>query len=226
MNTGAMLFGLLDWTVRKRGSALVRFASKLFKPTTGALPILPDMSGLEYAFLHSLMRQHRDATYIEYGCGGSTLLADRFFREIIAFDTDTRWCDRMNAQLRHGRVHYIDVGETGDWGTPKEMTEENAQKIAACFRGPGLQARASNKLFVLIDGRCRVLTACHVFQYVKKGDIVLVHDFVDRREYYDILQMYDLRHVCGRLALLQRNNSDACKLAAKSLAAAFRCDFR
>jgi hypothetical protein len=226
MNKSAILLGLLDWSIRKRSNAMARVMCRLFKSTTSTLGILPAMSAQEYAFLHSLMRLHRDSTYIEYGSGGSTLLADRYFNRIIAFETDVRWCNRINAQLHHGRVQHVDVGETGDFGNPREMTAEKASRIAGCYQGQAQQGRTSSKLFVLIDGRCRVLTSCFVFQYVKDGDIVLLHDFINRREYYDILQMYDLCYVCGTLALLKPTNSYAGRLAATSLAAAYQSDFR
>lgn len=154
-------------------------------------------------------------------------MADRFFKTIISADTDMRWCDKINTHLKNGLVRHINVGETGTWGSPKEMSEENASLIAEIHQDTLVEAKkTSNRLLILIDGRCRVLCACKIFRHLKDGDLVLVHDFTTRREYYDVLKMYDILSVCGSLVLLKKNDSAECALAAESMENFHKCDFR
>ena len=225
MNRFAIPIALLGWSIRKLAIRMYAYMPEFCKSKVGALAILPAMSGLEYAFLRALMRQNKDCIYIEYGCGGSTLLADKYFSNIISADTDMEWCDRINTHLKNGQVRHIDVGETSDWGAPIEMSELNARKIAQIHQNVLLEAKSHHaRRFILIDGRCRVFTACSIFPHITDGDIVLLHDFTTRREYYDILQMYDLAIVYGNLALLRKHNAPACML--HNIADSYRCDFR
>ena len=223
----AILSGMLDWYLRKQAGGWIASLPAMIGPKWLMRPILPCMSGLEYAFFRALVRRHKDCIYLEYGCGGSTVLADRYFAEIHSADTDLRWCGQINSRLKHGRVSHVEVGETGDWGAPRDVSEQNARKIAAVHQHLLADAAAANsRKFILIDGRCRVLTGCAVFPHITAGDIVLVHDFTSRREYYDLLQMYDLSMIFGSLALLTKNPSPASQVACHQLAHDHRCDFR
>lgn len=227
INHPAILSGMLAWRMRQLAGRLVASLPVFLRPKGISRPILPCMSGLEYAFFRALARRRKDCIYLEYGCGGSTLLADGCFARIHSSDTDKRWCGQINSRLKHGMVCHVDVGETGEWGAPRDMSEQNARKIAQVHQNVLAEAESGNPgKFILIDGRCRVLTACAIFPHVTDGDIVLVHDFTTRREYYDMLQMYDLSLVYGSLALLTKNHSPESQLACQQLAHAHRCDFR
>jgi hypothetical protein len=227
MDKIAIITGLLDWGLRKFIIKVAAFAPCKFLINENQLPILPAMSAWEYVFLREIMRKHSNYAYIEYGCGGSTVLADRYFSYVNSADTDARWCNRINKVLRNGNVRHIEVGELGEWGSPMVLSAENATKIAGIHQDTlkHIKARGDRVLF-LIDGRCRVLTACIIFQYLQDCDLVLIHDFSIRNEYYCILQVYDIVSVRGNLALLRKNSSPDCAAYALKLIESHISDFR
>jgi hypothetical protein len=187
---------------------------------------MPAMSPFEYAFIHSLMRLNRDRAYLEYGSGGSTILADRFFDKIYSADTDVLWCEKINQCIKHGVVRCVDVGEVSEWGYPKELSEQKARQIVTVHDADIAALRKGNaNFFVFLDGRCRVLTASLLHSQLTEDDLVLMHDFTCRRIYYDVLKIYDIVTVCGSLVLLKKHNAENCIRSARSLAEEHRCDF-
>ena len=83
----------------------------------------PRMSSAEIGVFVDLMRETN--CYLEYGAGGSTILAVKSpARQIVSVETDTNWIDRLKkneliAPALGNTFRHIDVGPVGEWGVPR-----------------------------------------------------------------------------------------------------------
>ncbi len=67
----------------------------------------------------------KSSCYLEFGCGGSTVYACREAKvaTVISVDTDANWIEKIRTETSGCAsklyINHIDLGEVGDWGTPK-----------------------------------------------------------------------------------------------------------
>ena len=160
----------------------------------------------ERAFLINNVKDSQ--RYIEFGAGGSTflLLSSTDIPEIISVESDGDWLNELrkypiisdNENKRLKFLH-IDIGQTGRWGYPLEKDKKE------------LFPRYSSKVFescegfdaVFIDGRFRVACALQTALHCNSKTVVLMHDFPNRREYYCILEFFELMEQVDKMVLLK-----------------------
>jgi hypothetical protein len=121
------------------------------------------------------------ANYLEFGCGGSTLLAARAGVRAISVEADPDWLlqvaadETISRAVEAGRLtlHYADIGPVGRWSRPKSTTPRAAwarywlSVWSAVEEAPDL---------VLVDGRFRA--ACAIVSLMASPTaLVLVHDY-------------------------------------------------
>ncbi len=57
---------------------------------------------------------------LEFGCGGSTLVAARQVRRIVSVDSDPVWLGKVQAEVTREVVEFTpfhaDIGPVGEWG--------------------------------------------------------------------------------------------------------------
>lgn len=158
---------------------------------------LPELEGQAVRRYYSAAR-----TILEYGSGGSTVLAARAGRSIISVESDRDWAERLSAHLapisRKARVHYVDVGLTGAWGTPKNAQgHRNFHAYAlsvwdrADFNAPDV---------VLIDGRFRASCLVAIRLRATRPTTVLFDDYLNRTHYHGVEALADLEEMIGRMA--------------------------
>lgn len=134
--------------------------------------------------------------YVEFGSGASTVLAAGLVKEdVIAFDSSQAWLERVAASCRERqtylspRLTFIDIGETKDWGFPKDETARDRwpHYHGSMWDDPSM----SRGDLYLIDGRFRV--ACFAQALLHAGDAAFIafHDFASRGHYGDA-------HLIGR----------------------------
>jgi len=123
-------------------------------------------------------------TYVEYGSGGSTVLAANFCAQVTTVDTSRDWLDKVKAAVGEGdaqiNLQFADLGPTREWGFPNI---ENPQKFES-------YSCANDKFvpdadFILIDGRFRVACFARVCELGFRGPIA-VHDYTPRPWYFAI----------------------------------------
>lgn len=133
-------------------------------------------------------------SYLEFGSGNSTRMAaalqhlqritvvesdDRFFQTEVASDPAVR-----NA-WESGRLsyHYINVGETGEWGYPVtgDRIDFWQEYHAEVFR------RETDYDLVLVDGRFRIACILQTCLKCPRKTRILVHDFFNRPAYFTVL---------------------------------------
>ena len=150
------------------------------------------------------LRKYYEAaqSILEYGSGGSTVVAARAGCRVTAVESDKAWADNLAAELvgisDAARVHHVDIGPTRSWGKPRSaLAHERFHTYALSvwdrpdFQDPDL---------VLIDGRFRAACLAAVKMRARRPTTVLFDDYVDRRYYHAVENLAVKEEVVGRLA--------------------------
>ncbi|MFN3724014.1 MAG: hypothetical protein ACK4VZ_13305 [Paracoccaceae bacterium] len=141
---------------------------------------------------------------LEYGSGGSTVMAAEMGKTVISVESDAEWLAGMRDWFASHPpkaevvLHHADIGPTGKWGMP------TGQKAFRKFPGYALDIwdhpRFRHPDLVLIDGRfrpaCLLATAMRISRPVK----VLFDDYADRDAYHAIEAMFRPVTLHGRMA--------------------------
>lgn len=154
----------------------------------------------ELAYLTTTYGEAR--TILEYGSGGSTLLAARSGARVISVESDKDWAEGLAEALRpvsdKAQVHHVDIGPTGDWGRPRGSSG------AARYHRYALSVWDRPDLgepdLVLIDGRFRAACLAAVLLRAKRPTTVLFDDYVARKYYHGVEKLARKEEVVGRMA--------------------------
>jgi len=151
----------------------------------------------------------RSAHYLEYGSGGSTLLAMSLGTALIqSVESDRQWLEQIEKARQAlsprfaGRhlAHWIDIGPTGDWGYP--LTNECHQNYWRYPAQPWFEPTLdSTPDLVLIDGRFR--TACFFLTvlHAQPGTTILFDDYQERPHYHVVESVMRPTRVMDRMAI-------------------------
>ena len=150
-------------------------------------------------------RYQAASAILEYGSGGSTILAAEYGKLCLSVESDPQWTKLLNERLSErfegrpsAKVFHVDIGPTKDWGYPK-----NAQKWEQFWRYP-LAVWDSPALhqpdLVLIDGRMRTACFAAVMMNIKKETTVLLDDYTNRIFYHGVEQYVEPDLFVGRMA--------------------------
>lgn len=153
-------------------------------------------------------------TYMEYGLGGSTMLAATRCRQIIGVETDRRFVAALRRRLdrpglaRSTLIH-ADIGPVGWLGMPVDPwpSRRNIRGWANHAQAPWRAARrlGVRPQLVLIDGRFRAASAtiC-LLELVGSADaLVLIDDYADRRAYHRLEELGERIAMHGKLAVFR-----------------------
>lgn len=157
---------------------------------------------LEAEFLRS--KYETAAAILEYGSGGSTLLAATLHKPCHSVESDAQWAAALNKALLQlsatptARAMHIDIGPTKEWGYP-----DGTDHWAQYWRYP-LEVWTENTEFqpdlVLIDGRMRKACFAATLLQTRKPVTVLVDDYTDRSYYHEIETLVPVNAIVGRMA--------------------------
>jgi hypothetical protein len=153
-------------------------------------------------------------SFVEYGSGGSTLLA--FAHQvpyIFSVESDRTWLQAVEARRDamappYKGIHvaqWVDIGATGDWGYPlsSERHADYWKYPMAPWTREVSQAGAD---LVLIDGRFRVACLLLTCAHAGPGTTILFDDYVDRHHYHSVERLVrPVRHV-DRMAVFKPGN--------------------
>lgn len=139
--------------------------------------------------------------YLEFGSGGSTIVADRAGIPTLSVESDRFYAKAVEARLDSGRVRILTprLGVTRDWGTPIIST-----------RAKGLRyVRAPFPLmpfpdFILVDGRYRVACALECARQAQLAGaraILMIDDYVGRGSYRRVEESLGPPQLDGRAAI-------------------------
>lgn len=139
--------------------------------------------------------------YVEFGAGGSTVLAAELVKEsVISFDSSREWLDRVivACRARHTRLTpglvLLDIGETGDWGFPKDRQSRDRWPLYHSSMWGDPRPAAAD--FYLIDGRFRVACFTQVLLHAGADALVAIHDYATRPHYHRITEIaHEVRRI-------------------------------
>lgn len=142
---------------------------------------------------------------LEYGMGGSTLLAaGDAGRTVFSVESDPRWLAMMGRWFANNppaatvHLHHGDIGPVENWGYPLDDSHRHLWQNypvtvwdRADFQHPDL---------VLIDGRFRVGCFLAVAARITRPVTLLFDDYADRSEYHGIEVLARPSALHGRMA--------------------------
>jgi len=174
------------------GQHLWRYVGEGFPGTTQALsiPNAPAMPTPCIEFLSTAMRSCQ--TYLEYGSGGSTIMASRFpIKNIISVESDASWLKAVEEKFKSTSSNknnlsplHINIGPTKSLGYP--IDDSNWKEY---WRYPITPWEHCKKLgaepdLVLIDGRFRLACFLATLLNAPAGCQILFDDYSDRPHYH------------------------------------------
>ncbi len=131
------------------------------------------------------------SSILEYGSGGSTLLAAGLGKHCISVESDLDWktsivgqIEKIETRNRNSRVQWVDIGKTKEWGFPV-----NNRMFRNYWRYPMSVWTENDSLApdcVLIDGRMRKACLLTVLAMTKRPVRILFDDYYVRRRYHDV----------------------------------------
>ncbi|MFN4153394.1 MAG: hypothetical protein ACK4HF_01955 [Paracoccaceae bacterium] len=141
---------------------------------------------------------------LEYGSGGSTLMAAEMGKTVLSVESDAEWLEGMRDWFHthppKGEVvlHHADIGPTGKWGMP------TGQKAFRKFPHYALDIwdhpRFRHPDLVLIDGRFRPACLLATAFRTTRPVTVLFDDYAGREPYHAIESMLRPATHHGRMA--------------------------
>ncbi len=176
-------------------------------------PLRPLMSDDErMLFIQQLRISKR---YFEFGSGGSSVWAIAHGLNVFGVESDLSWVNALSMQLGSGfQVKHVDVGPTGDWGTPIDIAHVNS------FPAYSSAIHEFEEAFdlILIDGRFRVASLfAAIIQTARCGaqdrTTIFFHDFWNRIEYHIVLDFLNLLEAVNTTGLFKvKKNCDSTAL--------------
>ncbi len=186
--------------------------TEVSEPKLGAPHLFGDEAELMHRVFATGCRR-----YLEFGIGGSTLLALRSGAEmVVAADSDRRWVEvarghpELAPKVATGQIRLVhaDIGPTSDWGRPAANTPQAAWPNYLARPWAEWQDFGVLPDLVYVDGRFRVaccLSILLAFADRSEAPRVMVHDIGPERPYYGtIFEFFETVEAVGSLHLLSR----------------------
>jgi hypothetical protein len=169
-----------------------------------AVPGAPFMPERNVAALAEAMR--RAACYLEYGAGGSTVLASQIgVPNIVSIESDRAWRDRVSDKLAATGHPCLDVVHV-DIGPTKRLGYPRGDAFSPNFRNYPLagwrrcEETGLSPDLVLIDGRFRLACVLAALLNAKPGCTVLLDDYRRRGHYHRVECFAEPKRMIGRMA--------------------------
>jgi hypothetical protein len=151
-------------------------------------------------------------TYLEYGSGGSTVLAAGIVDRLVSVESDHIFARAVRAKVEGSRANTTmlmpDIGFTRHLGIPF-FAKPRSWRVRRWKTYPKAPWAAFPDLkpdLVLIDGRFRVACALETLLHVDHEVPILIDDYVGR-DYRAVEQFADLVGMHGRMAHFRRKHS-------------------
>tara|TARA_R110002124_G_scaffold11597_16_gene55300 strand:- start:816 stop:1418 length:603 start_codon:yes stop_codon:yes gene_type:complete len=148
----------------------------------------------------------RAGSILEYGSGGSTVLASELpGKSVVSVESDADWARMMRAWFAENpgvspvEVVHADIGATRDWGHP-----DGAE---GWRRYPGYPLKVWERDIapdvVLVDGRFRTGCALATALRTRKPVTLLFDDYAPRKVYHAVEEFLGQPEMVGRMAIFE-----------------------
>jgi hypothetical protein len=158
------------------------------------IPVMPHMEKEGIALLETRLREAM--VYLEYGAGGSTMLAAELgVKYIHSIDSDHGYLDAVQRRVSECQPaatvtgYYVDIGPTKEWGQPTNSGYANRWPNYCVAAWDVLLLQNRRPDLILIDGRFRVACFLASLVFAKPGTVILFDDYFDR-PYYHVVEKY------------------------------------
>ena len=162
----------------------------------------------------------RTTRYLEYGTGGSTVLAWESADVVVAVESDSRALAAVRRALSAAsrrpalsKLIHADIGFTRGWGAPL-FTRPTPARLARWENYAGapwdfFRQHAIAPDAILIDGRFRVACAlaCLLNLEARSRCLLLFDDYGDRPHYGAVEAFADLVSAHGRMAVFRKKEA-------------------
>ena len=167
---------------------------------TASKPSLQSMfSSRKKEVFRRLLEQSKG--YFEYGCGGSTAIANGMINllRITSVETDFEWAKKVHEVCPDVNMIWVDIGPTKEFGQPVDETLRLGWP-----RVPEVWVLAEQPYdLVLIDGRFRVACAALICLQPKHVKRICFDDFTTRPQYHVILPFIDILETVDTMIICQ-----------------------
>jgi hypothetical protein len=171
----------------------------------------------------------RSRTYIEYGSGGSTVVASHVVDRLVSVENDSRFQQAVRRRLRtfprqpaQLQLIDVDIGVTEEWGKPffTTLTAGRAMRWRRYSTAPWdhFDDGDPDPDTILIDGRFRV--ACMLYSLLRLSNsspcVILFDDYGDRPWYAEVERHAGLVSMEGRMAVFRKGaafDAESCRHA-------------
>ncbi len=176
------------------------------------VPAEPHFDELSTAYFREQLATARN--YLEYGSGGSTILANQVVTNLVSVDSDANFLGdvqrKMEQQDRHSmaKLIHVNIGLTQHWGMPvfTKPTRRRLRRWEEYAKAPWRYYRtiAQQPDLILVDGRFRV--ACVLESLLSLSPLsetqILLDDYVGR-PWYEVVEHFANIELAGRMAILR-----------------------
>jgi hypothetical protein len=149
--------------------------------------------------------------YLEFGSGGSTVLAAQMGKRGFSVESDRFYLRDVRKKIKgstHGmKLTWADVGPTGAWGRPdrRKPTEQNVLKWRNYVEAPFREIGNEFYDLILVDGRWRVAAALNSLREgaARNASFTLLFDDYRRKHYHAIEAFAGSPKMVDRMAVFE-----------------------
>lgn len=146
-------------------------------------------------------------TILEYGAGGSTVMAAELpDKHVVSVESDRRWVRCMRrwfvanppAEGTTVDVIWSDIGKTAEWGHPAD--DSDWRKFASYPLGVWQRRKVPHPDVVLVDGRFRIGCALATAFSIERPVTLLFDDYTRRKGFSQVEEFLGVPVMTGRMA--------------------------
>lgn len=170
-----------------------------------SIPARPHMEDAGIERLEFLMRTSR--VYMEFGSGGSTMLAGQIgIPLIVSTESDGDYCRKVGRQFCPAYLKsllvslHANVGPTQSWGYPSEDSTARRWPLYATTAWKFVEHIGRGPDLILIDGRFRSACMLVSLSCGKPGTTILFDDYIGRDYRHIVERFIQPRQYHGRMA--------------------------
>lgn len=179
------------------------------KWNSASIPSTPFMEEEGIAvFAEELLRAN---VFLEYGSGGSTVMASRSpGLDIHSVDSNPEFLDavRERCLLENPNcnlsTYHVDVGPAPDWGVPSDPTKANLWPLYCIKPWVELHKMGTQPDLILVDGRFRVSSFLVSLALSPLGTVILFDDYAKRSQYHTAEKHARLESLHGRMGRFRK----------------------
>jgi hypothetical protein len=144
---------------------------------------------------------------LEYGAGGSTVLAASLGARVFAVESDPAWIGNVDRWLAanglQNRVtlHHADIGRTARWGRPKKARRRHWARYLRYPRSVWDRPDFEYPDTILVDGRFRVASFLCAMTRIRRPTRLLFDDYVTRPDYHAVERFQRPALIVDRMAV-------------------------